>query len=124
MKEELKDMEASGVIEPSVSEWAAPIVLVKDSSLHFCVDYRKLNGVARSDAYPMPRVDKLINRLGNASFITTLDLTRGYWQVPVEEKSHPLTAFRNAIWALSISHDALWSEWCTRLSIVHRGRNI
>ena len=95
VKEELKDMEASGVIEPSVSEWAAPIVLVKkkDGSLCFCVDYRKLNGVARSDAYPMPRVDELIDRLGNASFITTLDLTRGYWQVPVEEKSRPLTAF-------------------------------
>ena len=41
----------------------------------------------------MPRVDELIDRLGNASFITTLDLTRGYWQVPVEEKSRPLTAF-------------------------------
>ena len=87
-------MEASGVIEPSASEWAAPIVLVKkDGSLSFCVDYRKLNVVARSDAYPMPRVDELIDKLGNASFITTLDLTRGYWQVPVEEKSRPLTAF-------------------------------
>ena len=52
-----------------------------------------LYGVAWSDAYPMPRVDKLIDSLGNASFITTLDLTRGYWQVPVEEKSRPLTAF-------------------------------
>ena len=95
VKEELKNMEASGVIEPSVSEWAALIVLVKkkDGSLRFCVDYRKFNGVARSGAFPMPWVDELIDRVGNASFITTLDLIRGYWQVPVEEKSRPLTAF-------------------------------
>ena len=65
----------------------------KDGSLRFCVDYKKLNGVARSDAYPIPRVDELMDRLGNASFITTLDLTRGYWQVPGEEKSQPMTAF-------------------------------
>ena len=41
----------------------------------------------------MPRVDELIDRLGNAKFITTLDLTRGYWQVPMEEASRPMTAF-------------------------------
>ena len=41
----------------------------------------------------MPQVDELIDRLGNVSFITTLDLTRGYWQVPAEEKSRPLTVF-------------------------------
>ena len=52
-----------------------------------------LYGVARSDTYPMPRVDELIDRLGNASFITTLDLTQGYWKVAVEEKSRPLTTF-------------------------------
>ena len=88
-------MEASGVIQLSNSEWAFPTVMVKkeDGSLRFCVDYRRLKSVVTTDVYPMPRVDELIDRLGNAKFITTLDLTRGYWQVPMEEGSRPMTAF-------------------------------
>ena len=85
-------MQECGIIEPSASKWASPIVLVKkkDGTLRFCVDYRWLNSVSQADAYPMPRVDELIDRLGGARFITTLDLTCGYWQVPV---SPPKTAF-------------------------------
>ena len=95
VKEELREMEASGVIEPSMNKWVAPVVFVprKDGSLRFCVDYRCLNAVSRTDAYPMPWVDDLIDWLGNATYISTLDLTRGYWQVPVEKESQPLTAF-------------------------------
>ena len=53
-------------------------------TMHMCVDYRRLNAVSLSDAYPMPRVEDLIDGLGRAKFITNLDLSRGYWQVPVE----------------------------------------
>lgn len=86
VKQELKEMEATGIIEPSLSEWPAPIVLVKkkDGTLRFCIDYRRLNSVARYDPYPMPRVDDMIDKLGKVTYITTLDLTRGYWQVPME----------------------------------------
>ena len=48
-----------------------------------CIDYRRLNAVTEVEAYPMPRVDELIDRLGKARFISTLDLTKGYWQMPV-----------------------------------------
>ena len=73
----------------------APIVLVpkKDGTLRFCVDYRKLNSVSETDAYPMPRIDEMIDRLGKAKYITTLDLTRGYWQVPMCKADRPKTAF-------------------------------
>ena len=95
VRNELEEMERTGVIERSRSEWSAPIVLVKkkDGSLRMCVDYRRLNAVSQADAYPMPRVDDLIDRLGKARYITTLDLSRGYWQVPVSESSRPMTAF-------------------------------
>ena len=95
VQNELKEMEQAGIIERSSSEWAAPIVLVKkkDSTLRMCVDYRRLNAVSQMDAYPMPRVDELIDRLGDAKFITTLDLSRGYWQVPVSPKDQAKTAF-------------------------------
>ncbi len=58
-----------------------------------CVDYRRLNAVSPSDAYPTLRVDDLIDRLGGAKYITTLDLSRGYWQLPVDTESRHLTGF-------------------------------
>ena len=93
--EELREMQENGIIEPSTSEWSSPIVLVKqkDGMLRMCVDYRRLNSVSQADTYPMPRTDELIDRLGKAKYITTIDLTRGYWQVPVAEASRPKTAF-------------------------------
>ena len=74
---------------------AFPIVLVrkKDGTLRMCVDYRRLNTVAEADAYLMPRVDDLIDSLGKARYVTTIDLTRGYWQVPVLPEWRPYTTF-------------------------------
>ena len=81
-------------LSTSSSEWASQIVLVrKDGSIRMCVDYRRLNSVSREDAYPMPRIDNLIDRLGKAKFITTLDLTRGYWQMPVAAEDQHKIAF-------------------------------
>ena len=81
----------AGIIESSTSEWSAPIVLVKkkDQSLRLCVDYRKLSQVPEGDAYPMPRIDDLIDR----AYISTLDLVEGYWQVPVAKEDRAKTAF-------------------------------
>ena len=42
----------------------------------------------------MPRIDDLVERVGTAKYITTLDLCKGYWQIPLEETSKPYTAFR------------------------------
>ena len=61
-----------------------------------CVDYRRLNSISEADAYLMPRIDELLDKLGNAKYITTLDLTRGYWQVPVAASSRTKTAFTTA----------------------------
>lgn len=79
VKAEIQAMLELGVIEESSSDWCCPIVLVckPDGSIRFCVDYRKVNDVSKFDAYPMPRVDELLDRLGTARFFTTLDLTKG-----------------------------------------------
>lgn len=97
LKSELEEMLAAGIIEPSHSEWCSPVVLVPkkdDPKLRFCVNFSKLNSVSAFDPYPMPRVDELIDRLGNAKFLTTLDLCKGYWQVPLTNSSKDLTTFR------------------------------
>ena len=60
-------------------------------------DYRKLNAVTKRDAYLMPRIDDILDELGQAKYITTLDLDKGYWQVPVnpqdQEKNSQLKSF-------------------------------
>ncbi|CAM5178399.1 unnamed protein product [Eretmochelys imbricata] len=89
IEREILDTLQMGVIRPSGSAWASPVVLVPkpDGEIRFCMDYRKLNAVTRPDNYPMPRTDELLEKLGRAQFISTLDLTKGYWQVPLDESA-------------------------------------
>jgi len=95
IRKELELMLELGVIERSNSPWASPVVLVPkpDGSVRFCADMRKLNDVTIADAYPMPRIDDLIDKVGGAKFLTKIDLSRGYWQVPMDEASIPISAF-------------------------------
>ncbi|CAM5118822.1 unnamed protein product [Eretmochelys imbricata] len=92
---EIQDMLQMGVIHPSGSAWASPVVLVPkpDGEIRFCVDYLKLNAVTRPDNYPMPHTDELLEKLGWAQFISTLDLTKGYWPVLLDESAKESSAF-------------------------------
>ena len=84
-----------GVIQPSSSPLASAIVLVrkKDGTLRICVDYRQLNSVTKLDTFSLPRIDDLLDQLGNAKYFTTLDLAAGYWQIRVADDSIEKTAF-------------------------------
>ena len=59
-----------------------------------CVDYRKLNKVTINDPYPLPNIEDLIANIGSSKFITTLDLTKGYYQVSVNTQYREKTAFK------------------------------
>ena len=85
VRREIGQMLRMDIIETSTSMWAAPIVLVlkKDRSLCLSVKYCKLNAVTHPDLFPLSSVDELINGLARATHRTTLDLTNGYWQLPV-----------------------------------------
>lgn len=62
-------------------------------TLRLSGDYRRLNNLTRADVHPMPRIDELLDGIGHTQYITTQDLTREYWQVPVSENSQPKTDF-------------------------------
>lgn len=55
---QINEMLENDVISPSVSPWAAPVVLVRksDGTMRFCVDYRKINAITRKDSHPLPHI--------------------------------------------------------------------
>ena len=92
---EIKLMLKQGIIEPASCEWASLIVIIKkkDDTICLCVDYQRLNAMTQFDVYLMPRKDDILDQMGQARYITTLDLAKGYWQVPVTEEDCLKTAF-------------------------------
>ncbi|KYO47687.1 hypothetical protein Y1Q_0019774 [Alligator mississippiensis] len=73
-------------------EKAVPVAK-PDGSLRLCIDFRKLNALTTFDAFPMPYVSHLIERIGEARYISTLDLAKGYWQIPLRTANCAKTAF-------------------------------
>ena len=80
---QLEKMQKEGVIQPSMSTWSSPVVLVrkKDGTLSFCVDYCGLNSLTKIDTFPLPRIDDLLDQLGKSKFLSTLDLASGFWLI-------------------------------------------
>ncbi|CAM4596972.1 unnamed protein product [Lepidochelys olivacea] len=94
IKAKVKKMLELGVIEESYSQWSSPILVPKpDSTMKFCNDFRQLNEISQFDGYPIPRIDELVDRLGSARFLITLNLTKGYWQIPLTKEATEKTAF-------------------------------
>ena len=95
IEEQIEYMLEKGVIQPSQSLSASPVVLVgkKDGTVRSCVDYEKANAIKKKDVNPLPRIDDSLNSLGQASFFSALDLTSGYWQIPMAQEDIEKTAF-------------------------------
>lgn len=93
--EELEKMLSDGVVEPSKSSWSSPICLVrkKDDTYRFCVDYRALNAKTKKDAYPIPYISAILDKLRNAKYLSSIDIKSAFWTVPLSESSREYTAF-------------------------------
>jgi hypothetical protein len=57
------------------------------------VDYRKLNDITQSDGYPIPRIDEIIQKLGDSNYLSRVDLSKGFWQCELHEQSRAKSAF-------------------------------
>ena len=86
VREHLKLMLDAGVVRPSNSPWCNTVVLVrkKDGSLHFCIDFRRLNALTVKDSHPLPHICETLESLAGAAHYSTFDLNSGFWQVPME----------------------------------------
>ena len=94
----VEDFKRNDVIRESNSNWHSPVVLVKKANsdeYRFAVDYRKLNKISKSQAYPIPRLTDIFDAIGeaNAHYFSSLDLGTAFWQVPLSEESKERAAF-------------------------------
>ena len=80
----------------------------KGDQLRFCCGFRYLNSVTAKDAYPIPRIDESLSKLGGAKFFTTLYLGSAFWQIPLRKQDRDKTVCLRA-GAVSMEEDAFWS---------------
>lgn len=82
------------VIELSNSPWSNRTTVVrKPGKNRFCLDARKLNKVTVKDAYPLQNINGILSRIDETHFISSVDLKYAFWQIELDEKSKPYTAF-------------------------------
>ena len=89
------EMIADGLVGPSTSSYSAPILLArkKCGGWRFLTDFRKVNECCSKVVYPLPRIEDSIQRLENPRFFTSMDLTKGFWQIPIHPDDRKFFAF-------------------------------
>lgn len=93
---EIQRMKELDVIEESNSEWCNPLLPVKKSSgdWRICLDCRRVNEVTKTEAYPFPDMLGILGRLEKSKYFSVIDLSKAYWQIPLDDASRDLTSFR------------------------------
>ena len=96
IKSEISKMLAEGIIEPSTSPWRAQVVVTTNERHKKCmvIDYSQtINKFTQLNAYPLPRIDDLVNKVSQYNYFSTVDLKNAYHQVPLNDKDKLYTAF-------------------------------
>ena len=95
VNKELDWLKSKGYIRPSESPWTSPMVTVHkpDGTARLCVDFKAINMVKEPIPFYMPRVEEVLESVGKSSIISKLELTKGYYQVPMHSDNIKKTAF-------------------------------
>ena len=95
VRSEVEKLVDLGIVVPSTSPWASPVVPVPkgDGTVRVCIDYRKLNEITIADPYYMSTMEEILERVGESRVMSKLDLAKGFYQVEVEPTSREKTAF-------------------------------
>ena len=88
-------MLADGLVGHSTSPFSAPILLAKKKcgGWRFLTDFRKINERCNKVVFPLPRIEDSIQRLEAPRYFSTMDLTKGFWQIPVHKEDRKFFAF-------------------------------
>lgn len=94
MNNQINILLEADIIQPSNSEFAAPVMLIRKSSgeYRFVADFRSLNELIRHDSFPLPIISECIDSLQGAKYFSTLDLTSGFFQMMLDPRDTHKTA--------------------------------
>ncbi|GFT66225.1 retrovirus-related Pol polyprotein from transposon 297 [Trichonephila clavipes] len=95
LKNEINRMLKLGIIEVGESDYMSPMILVEVAGKEPrpYIDYRKLNGIIRMEYFPLPNIEERVEKVSATKFITVLDLSKGYWQIPLSKTAQRYAAF-------------------------------
>jgi hypothetical protein len=96
LNEEIDAMIKLDIIEPSTARYASPLVMIKKAdgvSYRICTDYRVLNKLLINQQEPINNVEELWSNIHGSKFYSKMDLTKGFWQLPIKEESRDITSF-------------------------------
>ena len=97
LREEIQYLVDNDFIEPSQSDWSSPCILVPkpDGTFRMCTDCRKVNSVTKTDSFPfpVPRMNDCIYNIDQANYVTSVDLLKGFWQIPLTDRAKEIFAF-------------------------------
>ncbi|GFS81927.1 hypothetical protein TNCV_2497141 [Trichonephila clavipes] len=98
LKSEVNKMLELKIIEPGKSDFTSPLILVEaqGKEARACIDYRRLNKVTRTEFFSLPNIEELLEKVSAAKYISILDLTRGYWQIPLSPRAQKYASFVTA----------------------------
>ena len=99
IEQEVKSLLSMDIIQASVSPYCAPLVLVKkkDGIWRTCVDFRKHNEQTIGDATPINEAEVLFTKLKDSKYFTKIDLSKGYFQIKMDDESRKYTAFATSL---------------------------